>query len=166
MTIHHHIRFDFEGFKAAVDALGGVDVDVPQDMEYKDEYQDLDINLQKGMQHLNGDQALEMVRFRRYTNGDIGRIETQWIFLKALVKKASGLSGVLKIPDLVNAVSPYVKTDLSMQDILSLANMALGVKPENVRYGTVPGKVENIDDRDRNGSLSYWIADRRKPSIW
>ena len=162
VTIHHYVRFDFEGFKAAVDALGGVDVDVPQDMEYKDEYQNLDINLKKGMQPLNGDQALEMVRFRRYTSGDIGRIETQWIFLKALLKKASGLSGVLKIPDLVNAVSPYVKTDLSTQDILSLANMALGVKPENVRYGTIPGKDENIDDRDGNGSLSYWVADRQK----
>lgn len=161
VTIHHYVRFDFEGFKKAVDALGGVDVDVPQDMVYKDPYQNLDINLKKGMQHLNGDQALEMVRFREYFNGDIGRIKTQEIFLAALVKKAASLSGVLKIPELISAVSPYVKTDLNTQDILNLANMALGVKPENVRMGMVPGKDDYIDDADGNGPLSYWIADRQ-----
>lgn len=161
VAIHHYVRFSFEGFKAAVDALGGVDVDVPQDMVYSDPAQNLEISLKKGMQPLDGDQALEMVRYRGYKNGDIGRIETQSIFLKALVKKASGLSGVLKIPELINSVSPYLKTDLNTQDILSLANMALGVKPENIRYGAVPGKEDSIDDGDGNGPLSYWIADRQ-----
>lgn len=161
VTIHHYVRFDFTAFKTAVDALGGVDVDVPQDMVYTDPYQNLDINLKKGPQHLDGDQALEMCRYREYVNGDIGRIATQKIFLTALIKKAASLSGVLKLPELVSAVSPYVKTDLSTQDILSLGNMALSVKPENVRMEAVPGKPDNIDDGDGNGPLSYWIADRQ-----
>ncbi len=157
VPVHYYVRVDFEAFKKAVDSLGGIDIDVPQDMKYSDPYQNLYIDLRKGPQHLNGDQALEMVRFRKYDNGDIGRIGVQELFLKALVKKAASLSGVLKIPELVRTLSPYIKTDLSTQDILNLANMALGVKPENVKMAMVPGTDKMIDDGQ--GELSYWLAD-------
>ena len=159
VDIHHYVRFDFEAFKKAIDLLGGVDVDVPQDMNYDDPYQNLHIHLKKGMQHLNGEQALGLVRYRYgYEDGDIGRIETQEIFLKALIKKAASLSGAMKIPELIKTMSPYVKTDLSTQDILNLANMAIGVKPEDVRMGIVPGVPQNISDGREE--LSYWVADR------
>lgn len=160
VPIHYYVRVDFEAFKKAVDALGGVDVDVPQDMYYSDPYQNLLIDLKKGPQLLNGDQALQLVRYRQYNNGDIGRIGVQELFLKALVKKAASLSGVLKIPELIRTLSPYVKTDLSTEDILNLANMALGVKPENVKMAWIPGTDKYIDDGQ--GELSYWLADREE----
>ena len=159
VDIHHYVRVDFEAFKKAIDLLGGVDVDVPQNMDYDDPYQNLHIHLKKGMQHLNGEQALGLVRYRYgYEDGDIGRIKTQELFLKALIKKAASLSGVLKLPELVRTLSPYVKTDLSTQDILNLANMAMGVKPEDVRMGIVPGRPQDISDGRE--TLSYWVADR------
>ena len=158
VPIHHYARIDFEGFRKAVDLLGGVDIDVPHDMDYDDPYQNLHIPLKKGPQHLDGDQALGLVRFRDYRNGDIGRIQVQELFLKALIKKAVSLSGALKIPELIRTMTPYAKTDLATQDILNLANMALAVKPENVRMAIVPGSAQDINDGGQ--VLSYWVSDR------
>lgn len=160
VPIHYYVRVDFEAFKKAVDALNGVEVDVPQDMYYSDPYQNLLIDLKRGPQTLDGDKALQLVRFRQYNNGDIGRVKVQEMFLKALVKKAVSLSGVLKIPELVRTLSPYVKTDLSTDGILSLANTALGVAVDDVKMAMVPGIDKNIDDLDGQGELSYWLADR------
>ena len=159
VPIHYYVRVDFEAFKKAVDALNGVDFDVPQDMYYSDPYQNLLIDLKKGPQTLDGDKALQLVRFRQYNNGDIGRIQVQEMFLKALLEKAVSISGVLKIPELVSTLSPYVKTDLSTDGILKLANMAREVPyTDNVKMASVPGIDKNIDDGQ--GELSYWLADR------
>lgn len=160
VPIHYYVRVDFEAFKKGVDALGGVDVDVPQDMYYSDPSQNLLIDLKKGPQTLSGDRALQFVRFRSYENGDIGRIEAQSLFLKALLKRAVSLSTVLKVPDLISTLSPYVKTDLSADDILSIANKARGVTADNVTHAAVPGIDKNIDDHNGQGELSYWLADR------
>lgn len=111
VPVHHWVRVDFEAFKKAVDTLGGVEVDVPRDMDYEDPYQNLFIHIKKGPQTLDGDTALEFVRYRGYFNGDIGRIGAQELFLKALINKAARLSTVLKIPELVKELTPYLKTD-------------------------------------------------------
>lgn len=158
VTIHYWVRVDFEGFRKAVDALGGVDVDVPKDMRYDDPEQDLHIDLKKGPQHLNGEQALDLVRYRNDKDADIGRIGVQEQFLNALIKKAATVSGALKIPELIRTLGPYIATDVSTDDILRLANMALGVRPQNVKMGMVPGAPQDISEGDE--VLSYWIADR------
>lgn len=158
VPVHYYVRVDFEAFKKAVDTLGGVDFVIPEDMDYDDPFQDLHIHLKQGPATLDGEHALQLVRYRRYTNGDIGRIATQEAFLKAMLDKVVSLSGVIKIPELVQELSPYVKTDLSTEDILNLATMAAGMSTDDVKMGMVPGVDRYIDDGQ--GELSYWIADR------
>lgn len=157
IDIDYYARVDFEAFRRAVNALGGVDMDIPEDMDYVDPYQDLHISFKKGMQHLDGQKALEVVRYRGYTNADIGRIKVQDLFLKALAKKAASLSSILKIRALYDDLKPYVKTDLTLQEIVQLADIARGIELENIKMGMVPGIDRNIIDDGIE--LSYWVPD-------
>ncbi len=157
IPIHHYVRVDFEGFKKVVDKLDGIDMDVPEDMNYKDPYQDLVINIPKGPQHLDGEAALGFVRYRQYTTGDIGRIQAQELFLKTLIKKTVSLKNALKIPDLIGEILPYFSTSLSRQDLLYLATVAGKMQQEDVKMGLLPG---NFEDRvEGQWTLSYWIHD-------
>lgn len=139
--VDHYIIINLRGFKALVDALDGVDFDVPVNMNYDDPTQDLHIHLSKGMQHLNGAQALQLVRFRSgYANADIGRIETQQKFLTALAKKLLSWHSVTKINDFISIFAQYVKTDLSVGNMayFGLAALDLDVST-GVSMGTLPG---------------------------
>ena len=69
IEIDHYVKVDLNAFRKIVDAIGGVEVDVPQNMFYEDPYQDLYINLKKGPQLLDGDKAEQLVRFRSYPMG-------------------------------------------------------------------------------------------------
>lgn len=157
VNIHHYVRVDYQGFVKAVDIVGGVEIDVPQNMDYEDPAQGLYIHLRKGLQVLDGDKALQFVRYRQYDNGDIGRIQAQEMFLKALAKKMMSLAAVWKIPTLLRELQNYVVTDLSYEEMLYLANLALNVKLDAVRMAVVPGSAQYI--RDQHGELSYWIPD-------
>ena len=92
---------EWEAVGEIVDAMGGVWFDVPRKMDYEDPYQDLSIHLDKGYQLLNGEQAMGVVRFRDgangYKTGDLGRIETQQAFLKAMVEQLLKIENVTKI---------------------------------------------------------------------
>ena len=112
IEIDFYVRVDFEAFKQAVDALGGIDMDIPVSGEYSDPAQNLYIKLEKGPAHLDGQKALELVRYRGYANADIGRIEVQELFLKALIKKAASLANILKIGPSTNGFSPISEPTL------------------------------------------------------
>jgi len=160
INIDRYVRVDFEGFKKVVDILGGLEIDVPQNMSYDDPYQNLHIHLKAGRQVLDGEKALEFVRYRSYPDGDIGRIRAQQQFLKALLTKALSIGSLTKIPSLIAEVKPYVVTDLTPEEMLYLAKIGLKVKPENVKMAVLPGEASYITDGDQ--TLSYWVADRQK----
>jgi LCP family protein required for cell wall assembly len=75
------VEFTFDAFRETIDALGGVEFDVPQNMNYDDPQQGLSIHLKKGYQLLDGDKAEQLVRFRNYPMGDIDRTKVQFDFL-------------------------------------------------------------------------------------
>ena len=156
VDIHRYVRVDFEGFKKIVDRLGGVYVDVPEDMDYEDPYQNLYIHLKEGPQPLDGDKSLQFVRYREYVDGDISRIRAQKLFLNALAEKLLSISTVPKIPQLVSDIMPYVVTDLTNEDITFLASVGLGMKLDNVEMETLPG------DHGYIGDISYWLVDSEK----
>ncbi|HHY68841.1 MAG TPA: LCP family protein [Firmicutes bacterium] len=156
IDIHRYVRVDFEGFKKVVDTLGGVYIDVPQDMHYEDPYQDLYIHIEKGPQVLDGQKALEFVRYRGYTNADIGRIEAQHLFIKALADKVMRVATLPKIPQLVSDILPYVLTDLTNEDIMYLASVGLNMSLENVEMDILPGVPGYV------GDVSYWLIDSEK----
>lgn len=124
---------NFDGIAAIVDQLGGVDYEVPFDMSYHDESQDLSIEFEKGMQHMNGKQVVEFLRWRHnddgegYVNGDVGRVEKLQKFLVTLAKKVMTPANIIKIPALASTVFDNVKTDLTSAQILWLGMQALQV---------------------------------------
>lgn len=146
MPVDNYVAIDYDGVRAAVDALGGVEVDVPFHMKYYDPYCDppLKIDIPAGSQVIYGDTAMEFLRFRKtnyegysgYRNGDIGRIETQQAFVKSAVKKALSI----KLPSVISQVYPYVKTDVSMMDATKMAVSAIGMSADNIQFHTLPGE--------------------------
>ncbi|QUL97615.1 MAG: LCP family protein [Candidatus Fermentithermobacillus carboniphilus] len=156
VDIDRYVRIDFEGFKKVIDTLGGVEIDVPTRMDYDDPYQNLHIHLEPGRQVLDGEKALEFVRYRQYADGDIGRIKAQEQFLKALMDKVLRIATIPKIPSLIADIKPYVVTDLTNDDIMYLAKIGLSIKPENVKMGLVPGQPGYIAE------VSYWLPDAQK----
>lgn len=158
ITIDKYVTIDYDGVRAAVDAVGGVEVDVPFHMRYTDPYSDppLNINIPAGEQTIFGDQAMEFLRFRKsnypgytgYAEGDLGRIKAQQGFIKSAVKKALSL----KLPKVVSSVFPHVDTDFSLTELTSLAVSSIGMSTENIEFHTLPGSTQTI-----NG-LSFYIA--------
>lgn len=93
-----YVLVDLEAFQKTVDLVGGVEFDVPMDMNYEDPSQNLYIHLQKGLQTLDGEQAMGLVRFRKgYATQDIQRTQTQQQFLKALAKQCLSVSSLTKL---------------------------------------------------------------------
>ena len=144
IPVDFYVSVDLKGFIALIDQIGGVDFDVPEDMDYDDPYQDLHIHFKKGLQHLDGQQSMEVVRFRHNNDNtgyggrqDIGRIGTQQAFLKAVAQKLMKLENV---PAMAETFLKYVKTDLTLGNLVWLANEALGMGGmDAISFATLPG---------------------------
>ena len=142
IPVDFHVTVDLKGFISLVDQIGGVDFDIPVNMDYDDPYQDLHIHYAKGMRHLNGQQAMEVVRWRKnndgtgYATADIGRIGTQQAFLTEVAKQ---LLSVKNVPAMAEVFLKYVKTDLKLGNLVWLGNEALSIGMEGVSFYTLPG---------------------------
>lgn len=152
LAIDRYAITTFDGFEKAIDAIGGVEMYVPQDLEYSDPYQDLEINIKKGQQVLDGEHALQFVRFRSgYVTGDIGRIGAQQLFFKALATSFLDTSIVTKIPALAKVVSEEMDTDLTVSEMLWFFKQAQGLNLDSIGMYTLPGSPEYVDE------ISYYI---------
>lgn len=141
-------------FEAVVDALGGVEFDVPMDMEYTDRSQNLYIDLTAGLQKLDGEQALELVRFRSgYADGDLGRLKVHRDFLAALIDTAAAPGKIWHTPKLYQIFRQHVQTDLTAANWLWLARTAMTANTSKISAATLPGTGTYISGR------SYYIAD-------
>jgi LCP family protein required for cell wall assembly len=136
---HYYIMVDLEAFEELVDAIGGVKFSVPQDMNWDDPAQGLHIHLKKGLQLLDGDKALQLVRYRKYVNADIERVEVQQHFLMALADKLLTGSNISKIPQFADIVQQHVETDLSLRDMQWFARQVMQLDPEkDITVQTLP----------------------------
>ncbi|MBQ9096793.1 MAG: LCP family protein [Clostridia bacterium] len=156
IEIDNYVKFSFQTFNDVVDALGGVDYYVPQDMYHNDPTQDLLINLKEGMQHLDGDEAQQLVRFRGYPMGDEQRIKVQQDFIKELVKQKANLGIVFRLPDLISKVGETVETDIPQNQWLGLGNVALKMDKTSVSTYQMPGSAQYI------GRVSYYLQDEKE----
>lgn len=139
-------------FIDVIDALGGVDFDVPVPMHYEDSAQNLYIHLDPGMQHLDGYAAMGLCRFRYgYANGDYGRIEMQQKFLKACAEQFITLGNVPNISKVVKILADGLDTNLSGANIAYFIRQALKCQPENINFHMVPSDSAGI------GGLSYSV---------
>ncbi|MBR4030864.1 MAG: LCP family protein [Clostridia bacterium] len=119
IEIHDFVKVNFKAVEEIVDKLGGVRFDVPQDMKYNDPEQDLYIDLKEGMQRLNGENALKLLRFRGYAMADIERTKVQREFLHAAFEQKAKLRYIFKIPSVMSSVSENMVTSVSSSDALS-----------------------------------------------
>ena len=132
------VKVDLTGFIKLVDAIGGVDFDVPVNMDYDDPYQDLHVHFRKGMQHLPGEEAMEVVRFRENNDGtgygtqDIGRMQTQQAFLKAVAKQTLTVANADKISQFARIFQDYVETDLTLANLAWLGKEAISIGADNI----------------------------------
>jgi len=163
IPVHYYIRTNFQGVEAIVDALGGVEVDVEMDMHYVDPAQDLVINLRKGLQTLNGDKALQYLRFRN-GGGDIARIRRQQKFIAAVVREAMSLGTLLRAQSLAREAIKYIDTNLATGEILDFVLLATRIEDPKIEMATLPGHVRNITDPGRP-ELSYWVLDEAETEL-
>lgn len=149
----YYMKTNLKGFRKCVDILGGVEIDVEKNMRYNDNWGHLHIDLKKGRQLLNGEKAMEYVRFRHDALGDLSRIERQQKFLRALTEKMLSPTKLPKLPWVINAMIENVDTDMTARDLLALAELAKGMDLSTVKMAMLPGVPET-----QHGA-SYWIAD-------
>ncbi|MBD3921078.1 LCP family protein [Paenibacillus sp. PR3] len=129
LDIQYYIYTEFEGFKSLIDAIGGIDFYVEKDMNYVDNADGnrYDIHLKQGQQHLDGDHALQYVRFRHDAMSDFTRTERQREFMQAVASKIMSGWNIVHITDIIKSVSPYIETNLTVEDMLKLGQLGLGV---------------------------------------
>ncbi len=152
--VDRYIRIGPGAFRALVDLVGGVEINVPKRMHYTDHTQRLYIDLQPGLQTLNGEQAEGFVRFRYDDLGDIGRTQRQQMLIKALQKKLANPMMLTRLPQLYDVLKRHVDTDLSFGELMALGQFALRTDPENLRMILLPGRFSG-DGYD----ASYWLLD-------
>ncbi|MGZ9586816.1 LCP family protein [Paenibacillus marinisediminis] len=152
LDIQYYIYTDFQGFIKLIDALGGIEFEVEKDMHYtsKADGKEYDINLKKGLQKLNGESALQYVRFRYDALSDFSRTKRQRELLTAVAQEMKSTWSIIQLPYLINQISPYVDTNLTVDDMIKLGALGLGVSmgenlqlpPSNLLQET---RVHNAD---------------------
>ncbi len=152
--IDRYVRLNVQGVEDLVDALGGVDVYVPYDMEYRDDSQHLYIDLEEGQQQLNGDEALQFLRFRYDDYGDIGRIQRQQLLMRAMVEQTLTPRTVARLPRILSVIQDHVDTNLSVEELVALVGFAAGIDRENVQMLMLPGEFGS-----QGSEYSYWLPD-------
>lgn len=156
--IDRYIRINVQGVEKLIDALGGVTVYVPRDMKYKDDSQHLYINLKAGKQHLNGDQALQLLRFRYDKYGDIGRIQRQQMVMRALVEQALNPSTLARMPKILSVIQSHIDTNLTVEELVALVGFGVQTNRSNVQMMMVPGDFSGTGQNE----TSYWLPSRRR----
>jgi LCP family protein required for cell wall assembly len=154
VEIDRYVRVDTSGLSALVDALGGIEVNVPKRMKYKDNTQKLNIDLYAGLQILNGEQAEGFARFRHDEEGDIGRIKRQQIVLKAVKAKIANPSVVLHLTDLINIMQKHLDSNLSFDEMMAIATFSMTLKPDQVQATSLKGRPSEPNEF----RFSYWIV--------
>ena len=147
IPVDYTVCVNLQGFTALVDAIGGVDFEVPINMDYDDPIQGLSIHFKKGMQHLSGADALRVVRFRHNSDGtgygseDLGRMQTQQKFLKAVAKKMLSFENLISNPrKYAEIFGQYVDTDLSVTDLAWFGMQVLGMGIDKIDFSTLPNE--------------------------
>jgi LCP family protein required for cell wall assembly len=153
IEIDRYVRINVQGVEKLVDALGGIEVNVPKDMQYQDDSQHLYINLKAGPQRLDGNQALQFLRFRYDDHGDIGRIQRQQMMMRAVLEQALNPKTIARLPKILSVIQSHVDTNLSIEELLALAGFASKTNSHNVQMLMLPGNFSSMNDFE----LSYWL---------
>lgn len=166
VNMDYYLVFDASMLKEMVDTIGGVEIDVPMRMKYDDGSQDLHIDLQPGLQVLNGDQAEEFVRFRHnndmtvgYPMGDVQRTQVQQDFIKAFIKQALSASNIPKIPDLLKIALKNTDTNITAREATKYITDIPKINIEGIYSCTASGTLKDVGDKTSSW-MSFFILDK------
>ncbi len=157
VKIDRYVRVNVQGVEKLIDALGGVTVDVPKDMKYNDFSQHLYIDLKKGVQHLDGDKALQFLRFRYDEYGDISRVQRQQMLMRSAVEQTLKPATIVKIPKILSVIQSHLDTNLTVRELMALSNFASKTDRSGINMMMLPG-----DFNDPNERVSYWVPNENK----
>ena len=152
LNIRYYLIVDTKALRDLVDAIGGVEFDVPIDMDYDDVTQALHIHVKKGLQLLNGEQAEGVVRFRHnnnytsypvsYGDNDLGRMRTQREFLKILLKQLMKPANITKINNLLKIAQEEVETNIDWNTAKGYVPLLFGFNTNNLVTNALPGEAK------------------------
>jgi LCP family protein required for cell wall assembly len=155
IQVDRYVRINTSAFREIVDLVGGIEVNVPSRMEYTDRTQGLYINLYPGWQTLNGDQTEQFARFRHDGNGDIGRVQRQQMLIKALRERLTNPIVITKLPQAIRVAQRYVDTNLTLEEMLAIANFGLEIDQSQLQMVMLPGRFSTPAEFN----ASYWLPD-------
>lgn len=162
---------NFQGFVDVVNKLGGIDVYVDQDMKYRDTADGTNIDLKKGDQHLNGDKALDFVRYRKSNEGtaassDFARNDRQSRVLAAIVDKMKTIGGVAKLPGVIGAVGDNMRTDIPKAQITNMLKTYYDINSSDIRFIPLEGEWKSpyvYLDQDKVDEAKQALAEELTP---
>lgn len=167
-TPDRYVVLSFEGVADIVDAIGGVEFDVPFLMIYDDPYQDLHIYLEPGVQTLDGEQAVDYLRWRKnnsgytslvpseYDGSDTSRIEKMQEFILTVAEEVLQVKNVLNVNEIVSAVFNSMDTSFTTGEILWMATQCLNMDTDNINMMTLPGYAA-YSYADTDDYLSFYF---------
>jgi len=166
VPIDHFVVLNVHGLVEAVDALGGITLDVPKKMRYMDWTAKLKIDLEPGVHTLTGNQAMGFVRFRHDALGDIGRIQRQEIFMRAFINKALTPTSWPQFPHLVEIARSNLRTDLSDMELLQSANLMRSIPQTRIHFTMIPGRFGPQGTWVTNESAARRLVERTFDTQW
>ena len=148
VPIDYAITIDFEGFRQAVDVLGGLTINVDMDMRYVDDEDGTNINLKKGISKLNGKQTLDFVRYRKSNmntqeSSDFERNARQQQVLNEMLKSVKSAGGITKLSQMIETVGNHMNTDVPSSQIRDMIRTYFNMNPSNINYVHLEGEWES-----------------------
>jgi len=163
VDINYTARVNYEGFRKLIDAIGGVDMYITRNMYYDDASQNLHIYFKKGTTvHLDGDKAEEFFRWREnndgtgLSDGDLGRINNQHLFIQKVIEKVKTPAILARIPSIISIVPQYVSTSMKPEEMLKYAATFANVDKSKIVMSTLKGTTPMI------GGVSYFVYDEKQ----
>ncbi len=162
VPIHYYVEVDYKAVEAIVDSLGGLPVEVPQDMDYDDPYDDLHIHFKKGQVVSKGEDIVRILRYRKnnkgggYKEGDLGRVKMQQHVVSLGIKKVFNWNIVGNMVKLSGPVRKYVKTNMTPKQLVAYAMKVQRVDKSALDIQTIPGTTKNMDN------LSFYVVSDKK----
>jgi LCP family protein required for cell wall assembly len=140
LDIQYYVYTDFEGFVHLIDEIGGIEFEVEKDMHYtsRADGPEYDIDLKKGLQHMNGKTALQYVRFRHDALSDFARTDRQRKFMTAVAQELQSSTSIIRLPRILGAIDPYIESNLSVAEMIKLGALGYEAKAKQVAAVQLP----------------------------
>lgn len=162
VPVHYYVKVDYKAVKAIVDAVGGIKVTIPMNMNYDDPADDLHIHFEKGQVVSKGEDIIKLLRFRKnnkgggYKDGDLGRVKMQQEIVKLGIEKVLNGNVVSNFLKLQGPIKDNVKTNMSPKQMMFYITKAQKIKKESISFQTIPGRADTINH------LSFYVVNADK----